>query len=397
MKTKIHYTLITKTILSRIAPLLLLLPLTAAAQTLTFQPPQPTSWFQPTYQGTDEEGQPITLNSWLVALADVQPAEPPLPDATNVAVITNTRHAIISEGEAFVDIIRISNNENGGRLDLLGGSLSVARNAQLATAGDGLGMIMVDGGSIAVGTRLQLAGNNSANATGHMIYRSGIIVLNAVDVGTVGYGLLSLEGSDASNIRAGTIFLGGGAEGVLRFVFDAAGAPLLRLTSALTVNANGSVLIDGSAYRGESGTFMLIEAGNLTSLDITGEGVEVNFPDNYEVSLRSELQKLYIDIVKTGDPVTQPDPDSFWKDISGDSGFKDSATALEMIYDEHFPWIYSATFESWLCVDAPRGSAEGFTALHQESGLWLHFAPMYGQYVWNYNDVEWQIPDLQPH
>lgn len=395
MKTKPTKNRLIRTISHWIFPVLLFAPLAANAQTtLTFQPPELTSWFQPTFEGTDDEGDPITRNVWFVMHAEVQPTEPPLPDATNVVVITNTRHAIITGGDALADTLRISNNERGGRLDLLGGTLDVARPLQLATAGDGLGLLWIDGGSLAVGTRLQLAANNSSVARGHVIYRSGTVILNAVDVGTVGYGLLSLEGSAANDIRAGNIFLGGGAEGVLRFVFDASGAPLLRITSALTLNATGSVVIDGSAYRGDGGTYMLIDAGNLTSGDFTGEVTQVNFPANYDVTLRQENQNLYIDVVKTGDPI--PDPDSFWKGDPDIGGFKDSGTPLGMIHDEHFPWVYSAAFESWLYLDAEMGSAEGFAA-HHLSGFWLRMAPAYHGYVWNYNDSEWQIPLMEPH
>ena len=379
-----------------IAPVFLFTSITANAQTLTFQPPVPTSWFQPTFMGTDEGGQPITRNVWGVVNVEVQPTEPPLPGATNIVVITNSRHAIISEGDAMADTLRISNNENGGRLDILGGTLDVARPMQLATGGDGLGMVLIDGGSLAVGTRLQLASNNSVVGRAHFIYRSGMVILNAVDVGTLGYGLLSLEGSNATDMRAGNIFLGGGAEGKLRFIFDEAGAPLLRITSALTLNATGSVLIDGSAYRGESGTFMLIEAGNLTSGDFTGEVTQVIFPDNYDTTLRQENQNLYIDVVKTGDPITDPDTESFWKDDPGVSGFKDSGTALGLIYDEHFPWVYSLTFESWAYIHPSSGSAESFTAYHM-SGIWFQMALAYQGYVWNYNEGEWQIPQMEPN
>lgn len=377
-----------------LAPLLFL-PVASFAQTLTFQPLEPTSWFQPTFEGTDDEGQPVTRNVWFVMHLEEQPAEPPLPGPVNVAVITNARHAIIEEGDVSVDIMRISNNEFGGRLDLLGGTFDVARAMQMATAGDGLGMVLIDGGFMAVGTRMQLASNNSATARGHLIYRSGTVILNAFDVGTLGYGLVSLEGSNADNMRAGNLFLGGGVEGVLRFVFDAEGAPFLRLTSALTLNANGSLLVDGSAYRGESDTFMLIEAGNLESADFTGDVTQVVFPANYDVTLRQENQNLYIDVVKTGEPIPEPDPESFWKDEPDVSGFKETDTALGMVYDEHFPWIYSAVFESWLYVHAASGSAGSFSAYHMD-GIWFHLATAYHGYLWNYTAGEWQEPGVQP-
>jgi hypothetical protein len=197
-------------------------------------------------------------------------------------------------------------------------------------------------------------------------------------------------------MRAVNLFLGGGAEGVLRFVFDESGAPLLQINSALTLNATGSVLIDGSAYRGESETYKLIDAGNMTSGDFTGSVTEVNFPANYDVTLRQEENNLYIDVVKTGDPITEPDPDSFWKDQPGALGFKDSETALGLVYDEHFPWVYSATFESWLYLDVTTGSAESFAAYHT-SGFWFRFAPDYHGYAWSYTDDDWQIPGLEPH
>lgn len=361
--------------------------LVLSGQTLTFTPLPPTDWLQPSFEGQDGEGEPVMINTWSVVGVDPQPAEPPLPDSGSTAVITNARHAMITAGSALANIVRVGNNDNGGTLELTGGSLAVGSNLQVSTAGAGLGVVIVSGGSLQVSSRTQLASNNSAAAEARFHYRGGTVGLNALDVGTVGTAELVLDGAAARQFHVANLNLGGGTGGELRFVLGEFGYPKLKLSHALSVAANATLTIDGTAYRGGTASPVLIEAGNIDG-DLAGAAVELLFPDGYVTSLRQEAGSLILDIDASG--VVLPDPENPWQDVAASGDLKPSGTALGWILDKHFPWVYSMNLETWLFVDGFHGDAEGFHAFNLGRGHWLHLAPQYQDFIWNASLSQWQ-------
>jgi hypothetical protein len=358
------------------------------AGTLTFQPPTPTDWFAP-YFDTTEDGQPVTKTVWLV-FQGTNPNNPPLPVAADIAVITNGRHAIINSGTAVADTLRVANNVGGGRLEVLGGSVE-ARLLQVATGTTGEGevkpgVVVLDGGALAAGTRMQLAGNNSADAIAHLIYRSGVGVVNAFDIGTIGTGVFTLEGAAARDFVPTNVFLGGGRQGRLRFVLGAAAGPLLRVTMAVNVNANAVLEVDGRAYRGDSTTLQLVQATNING-DLTAASPLIQFPTNYTAALRQEVGNLFLDITRTGDP--DPEPVSFWSGAPDVAGYRDS-TVAGWLFDAAFPWVYAASPGAWMYIDFASGSATAFYAYDTGSGTWLRFDAAFGGWHWNYGAGAWQ-------
>ena len=373
----------------RIIALLLVSACALAAQTLTFTPVAPTDWFQPTHEAQDGDGQPVTVNTWSVVGADPQPSEPPLPDSASTAVITNARHALITDGPAMANIARVGNNDNGGTLAVSGGSLVLGTHLQVSTAGAGLGVVTVSGGTLQVAGRTQMASNNSAAAEARFHYSGGAVSLNAVDVGTVGSAVLILDGSAARSFSAANLNLGGGAGGELRFVLGMTGFPKLQLSHALSVGANASLTIDGTAYRGGSMSVLLIEAGNIDG-DLAGGPVQRLFPEGYVTSLRQEAGALYLDIDASG--AAPLEPENPWEDLPAVDGFKETGTVLGRIHDEAFPWIYSLGLGTWLFVDGLHGDADAFHAFAVDRSHWLHIARIYADVLWNTSLQRWEQP-----
>ena len=73
------------------------------------------------------------------------------------------------------------------------------------------------------------------------------------------------------------------------------------------------------------------------------------------------------------------------------SGYKE--TAMGMIWDAAYPWVYSSELGSWLYIATgsnPFLSDGGWIAWDATSASWIYAAEDFGPYFWDYNSGEWK-------
>lgn len=200
------------------------------------------------------------------------------PTAESVAVISNGRTVIHSEGETPLHTLRIGNNDAGGMLRLNGGLLTIANTIQLGTNGSGRSAVVHRGGAVRV-NRLMLAGNHSDQAFAAYGIAAGSLEFNHMDVGTVGSGVFTVLGSAPERVRGMNIFLRGGVNSALEFILDSKGVCTIQLSGRLEMGESSTIRVDGTHFDGSVSELVLVDARSISGHLDPEKIVFTNFPE----------------------------------------------------------------------------------------------------------------------
>lgn len=218
------------------------------------------------------------------------------PGAESVAIITNGRTAVHSEGTTPLHTLRIGNNDAGGMLQIRGGFLDIATAIQLGTNGGGRSAVVQRGGAVRV-NRVMLASNHSADAFAAYGIAAGSLEFNHMDVGTVGSGVFSVLGSAPERVRGINIFLRGGVNSGLEFILDAEGVRTIELSGRLEIGESLSIpaiRVDGSRFPARDAELLLIDARSISGQFDPEKIVFTNFPEGVEPSLEVVRNQLLL-------------------------------------------------------------------------------------------------------
>lgn len=211
-----------------------------------------------------------------------------LPGASNTVYIRNNYTVTVDSLVPAVAGIIIGNPADTGTVNVVtGGTLSATGNIQLGRSlnNKAAGIINLDGGSIHLADSGRLVvglDGTGAHATGHLNISSGTFdgrLLVGSDVTGDSGDIVRINGSRAT---VGSASSTGNAlevrgSGVLEFVFDAAGVSPMTYSGAVTFTRGSSIVVDGTAYTGGTGTFDLITTGTLQGNQDVSISL-VNFP-----------------------------------------------------------------------------------------------------------------------
>jgi hypothetical protein len=212
---------------------LVLVPLAVDAQTpVNLLSTQPVEWAQARWSGA-------------------------APTADSVVVISNARTLKIEQGQRAITTLRVGNNDQGGTVQMTGGELTASGNIQLGTAGAGRSQFMQRGGRVTA-NRIQLASSSSAEARAAFGIGGGRLAFSHLDVGKTGTAVFSVLGSAVEGVSGMNIFVGGGKNGALEFIMDAAGVTPVRLSGRLEIGASSHLRVDGSRFGGGAGRLVLV-------------------------------------------------------------------------------------------------------------------------------------------
>ena len=84
----------------------------------------------------------------------------------------------------------------------------------------------------------------------------------SLDIGTSGKGSFIIDGSLSDYISGNSLQLGDG--GTLHYILDAAGAKEIRLSNQFALSQKGSIIVDGTHYKGSDNYFPLIRGGIIS-------------------------------------------------------------------------------------------------------------------------------------
>lgn len=215
------------------------------------------------------------------------------PGADSVAVITNGRTAVHSEGTTPLHTLRIGNNDAGGMLRLNGGTLDVANTIQMGTNGAGRSAVVHRGGAVRV-NRVMLASNHSAEAFAAYGIAAGSLEFNHMDVGTVGSAVFSVLGSAPERVSGMNLFLRGGVNSGLEFILDAEGVRTIELSGRMEIGESATIRVDGSRFPGSDAELVLIDARAVSGQLDPEKIVFTNFPEGVEPSLEVVRNQLLL-------------------------------------------------------------------------------------------------------
>jgi hypothetical protein len=184
------------------------------------------------------------------------------PTAESIVVVSNARTLKIEQGQRAITTLRVGNNNQGGMVQMTGGELTASGNIQLGTAGAGRSQFTQRGGRVTA-NRIQLASSSSAEARAAFGIGGGSLAFSHLDVGKTGTAVFSVLGSAIERVSGINVFVGGGKNGALEFIMDAAGVTPVRLSGRLEIGASSHLRVDGSRFAGESRRLLLV-AGRIS-------------------------------------------------------------------------------------------------------------------------------------
>jgi hypothetical protein len=246
---------------------------------------------------------------------------------TQIQLGTQTGSGVITQsiGAVISPIVQINQGGTGdlSRYDISGGSLSASTRVDVNTNG----VLNLRGGSITT-SALNVYGNGAANLTGGTLNMNGTLTANGtvtINGGTIARniagvtttiagtgaikmlsGSYALTGGAATDVvqintalfeisggavnLSGQVRLGAGAEikiigndatiqfgrlnnqgaqtGTIRFVFDEDGVSTVNSAGYINLSAS-TIIVDGSAFTGEAGSFDLFKGTTLSGLALT--------------------------------------------------------------------------------------------------------------------------------
>ena len=271
----------------------------------------------------------VNANRVLNVTTDVSSVTPARLFLSNQADTARTGTLnVLSGGKVNFGSVIVSTNTNTGVLNVSGGTFTSESFIKLGNVDGSTAIVTVSGGELGAGGSLMIGGAG----TGHFI----------------------VDGS-GSTLVVPNCTVGGGAAGVLEFRLDTDGASPLMVANYLSAGA-GTLVIDGSRYRGDSATLTLVDAkftnpssSPFGTVQITG------FSSAYSAEIAYTNTTLDLVITATGGGVTW----AVWNLV--DNEFVDTEGWMGWLKVADDPWVYSYSLNRYLYLpEANVGQAGGW-------------------------------------
>lgn len=269
----------------------------------------------------------VNANRVLNVTTDVSAVTPARLFLSNQADTARTGTLnVLTGGKVNFGSVIVSTNTNTGILNVSGGTFTSESFIKLGNVDGSTAIVTVSGGELGAGGSLVIGGAG----TGHFI----------------------VDGS-GSTLVVPNCTVGGGTAGILEFRLDANGASPLMVANYLSAGA-GTLVIDGSRYRGDSATLTLVDAkftnpssSPFGSVQITG------FGSAYAAEIVYTNTTLDLVITATGESPTW----ATWSLV--DSEFVDTEGWMGWLKVVDSPWVYSYSLNRYLYLPESNVGASG--------------------------------------
>jgi hypothetical protein len=208
----------------------------------------------------------------------------------DVANATQTGVGTVNQSAGSVSAGGIITINNAGTYNLTGGTLTMGNAGGTLMTVNGNGRLVIDGGTVS--TDLTGKSISSLTGTGTIQMSSGNYDIFGENTTSILIGVEHFEISGGSFAATNQVRLGSNAtfqitgsnatinaqawnqgsnlpdsqkDGTLKFVFDADGISAINLSNFASLDA-ANIVVDGSAYVGQAGTFDLITSSNLATI-----------------------------------------------------------------------------------------------------------------------------------